>query len=156
MSVTAALHQHMQTVTQWLAGRSIQPELAGDLSTAFPADGDWRKTVESLCHQGMASGELGPREASGIRYGRVFKPEQALNGFSLDAVLMDNVKGPHHGHPQGEIDLVIPLDPGARFDGSDQAWVVYPPGSAHHPTVTEGRAIVLYLLPDGQIDFTRH
>ena len=33
--------------------------------------------------------------------------------------------------------------------------LVYPPGSAHRPTVTQGRALVLYLLPEGRIDFTR-
>ncbi|WP_369289727.1 DUF4863 family protein, partial [Ramlibacter sp.] len=27
--------------------------------------------------------------------------------------------------------------------------------SAHCPTVTAGRALVLYLLPEGQIQFTR-
>jgi hypothetical protein len=30
-----------------------------------------------------------------------------------------------------------------------------PPGSAHRPTVSQGRALVLYLLPQGRIDFTR-
>ena len=34
-------------------------------------------------------------------------------------------------------------------------WLVCPPGSAHHPTVHGGRALVLYLLPEGRIDFTR-
>ncbi len=32
---------------------------------------------------------------------------------------------------------------------------VYEPETAHYPTVTDGKAIVLYLLPDGEIDFTR-
>ena len=32
---------------------------------------------------------------------------------------------------------------------------VYPPGSAHRPTVAQGRALVLYLLPEGQISFTK-
>jgi hypothetical protein len=41
------------------------------------------------------------------------------------------------------------------FDGRPAGWCVYPPGSAHHPTVTSGRALVLYLLPEGQIQFTR-
>ncbi|MDD2670713.1 DUF4863 family protein, partial [Zoogloea sp.] len=29
------------------------------------------------------------------------------------------------------------------------------PGSAHRPTVSHGRAYVLYLLPEGQITFTK-
>ena len=28
------------------------------------------------------------------------------------------------------------------------------PDSAHYPTVSEGRALILYLLPDGRIEFT--
>jgi len=32
---------------------------------------------------------------------------------------------------------------------------VYAPGSAHRPTVSSGRALVLYLLPQGQIEFTK-
>jgi hypothetical protein len=30
-----------------------------------------------------------------------------------------------------------------------------PPGSAHRPTVSRGRSLVLYLLPDGRIEFTQ-
>ena len=68
---------------------------------------------------------------------------------------MCNLAGPHHVHPNGEIDLIMPLDATAQFDGHGAGWLVYPPGSAHPPTVTGGRALVLYLLPDGAIEFTR-
>ena len=37
----------------------------------------------------------------------------------------------------------------------DTIAVVCAPGSAHRPTVSKGRALVLYFLPDGRIDFTR-
>jgi len=68
---------------------------------------------------------------------------------------MQPLAGPHHRHPNGEIDLVMPIEAGAEFDGHGAGWVVYEPGSAHHPTVTVGRALVLYLLPAGAIEFTR-
>ncbi len=68
---------------------------------------------------------------------------------------MDDIKGPYHGHPNGEIDMIIPETAGAKFDGRGQGWVVYEPETAHYPTVTDGKAIVLYLLPEGEIDFTR-
>ena len=42
----------------------------------------------------------------------------------------------------------------ALFDGRSRGWCVYPPGSDHRPTVTNGRALVLYLLPEGEIEFT--
>jgi hypothetical protein len=57
-------------------------------------------------------------------------------------------------HPEGEIDLIMPMDEGATFDGRGAGWLVCPPGSAHRPTVQGGRALVLYLLPQGQIQFT--
>ena len=48
----------------------------------------------------------------------------------------------------------MPIDAGAKFDGHPAGWVVYPPGSAHTPTVSGGAALVLYLLPGGEIEFT--
>ena len=69
---------------------------------------------------------------------------------------MTSIAGPHHAHPNGEIDLIMPLDDDARFDGRPAGWLVCPPGSAHRPTVSGGRALVLYLLPQGSIEFTRH
>ena len=54
----------------------------------------------------------------------------------------------------GEIDLIMPLDEGALFDGLPAGWMVTPAGSAHCPTVSGGRALVLYLLPQGRIEFT--
>jgi hypothetical protein len=68
---------------------------------------------------------------------------------------MDNIEGPHHAHPNGEVDLVMPLDEAARFDGAGAGWKVYGPKSAHRPTVAGGKALVLYLLPDGAIEFSR-
>jgi hypothetical protein len=68
---------------------------------------------------------------------------------------MNDCVGPHHSHPNGEIDLVMPLEGDARFDGHAAGWVVYPADSAHFPTVSGGRALVLYLLPGGSIEFTR-
>lgn len=107
------------------------------------------------CLEGVREGWLCEREGGGTRYGRVFKPEDALQRFSVDVVDMQNLAGPHHSHPGGEIDLIMPLEGEATFDGHPAGWCVYPPGSAHFPTVAQGRALVLYLLPEGQIQFTR-
>jgi hypothetical protein len=40
-------------------------------------------------------------------------------------------------------------------DGHGGGWCIYPPGSAHSPTVSGGAALVLYLLPEGKIEFTK-
>ena len=51
--------------------------------------------------------------------------------------------------------LIMPIDGDARFDDRPAGWLVCPPGSAHRPTVSQGRALVLYLLPEGRIEFSR-
>jgi hypothetical protein len=94
------------------------------------------------------------REAGGIRYGRVTRPSESAGPFSVDVVHMDDCRGPYHVHPEGEIDMIMPLTGDARFDGAGAGWMVYEPGSAHHPTVRGGSALVLYLLPAGKIEFT--
>jgi hypothetical protein len=134
----ADLHQALAPLTAQLQGRTA----------TFTA-------IEAACHAGVAEGWLCNREGGGIKYGRIFKPADELHGFSVDVVDMADVAGPHHSHPQGEIDLVMPLAGDARFDGRAAGWVVYGPGSAHRPTVSQGRALVLYLLPAGEIVFTR-
>ena len=68
---------------------------------------------------------------------------------------MAECKGPHHRHPNGEIDMIMPLTENAKFDGRGIGWLVYGPDSAHSPTVSGGKALVLYLLPEGAIDFTK-
>ena len=83
------------------------------------------------------------------------KPGEATHGFSIDVVEMEDIAGPHHSHPNGEIDMIMPLGAAAKFDGRGRGWLVYAPGSAHRPTVGEGKALVLYLLPQGSIEFTR-
>ena len=95
------------------------------------------------------------REHAGIKYGRVVKPGPATHGYSVDVVEMDDVAGGHHRHPNGEIDLIMPIDATAAFDGRGAGWLVYGPGTAHVPTVTGGKAWVLYLLPQGAIEFTK-
>ncbi|MDE2080713.1 MAG: DUF4863 family protein [Burkholderiales bacterium] len=138
-----------------IAGRPLDAALDNWLNTeagpASPAYGQFKQA----CEAGVAAGWLCQREGGGIRYGRIFKPADDLHGFSVDVVDMADIAGPHHVHPRGEIDLVMPLSPDARFDGRPAGWVVMPPGSAHRPTVTQGRALVLYLLPQGAIEFTR-
>jgi len=138
-----------------LQGRALDASLEDWLNAEHGADSDTYRGLQDSCRQGVAEGWLCEREAGGIRYGRVFKPADDLHGFSVDVVDMDNVTGPHHSHPQGEIDLVMPLQGDARFDDRPAGWVVYGPGTAHRPTVTNGRALVLYLLPGGSIEFSR-
>ncbi|MBT2303118.1 DUF4863 family protein [Variovorax paradoxus] len=150
-----AFHQIVADVTTQLAGRPLDDELDRWLNTVHGAGSPAFERLKQACIDGVAEGWLCEREGGGIKYGRVFKAEDALHRFSVDVVDMKDIAGPHHKHPNGEIDLIMPLEGDATFDGRPAGWCVYPPGTAHHPTVAQGRALVLYLLPEGQIQFTK-
>ena len=113
------------------------------------------RSLKQACQAGVEEGWLCNREGGGLRYGRIFKPSPELHGYSVDVVDMKDVVGPHHVHPSGEIDLIMPIEGDALFNGHPAGWLVCPPGSTHSPTVSQGRALVLYLLPEGRIEFTR-
>ena len=91
----------------------------------------------------------------GRRFGRVIKPTPETCNLSVDVVQLKDIVGPHHSHPKGEICMTMPVSPDAKFDGGGAGWCVNEPGSAHSPTVSDGEALVLYLLPDGEIEFTK-
>ena len=145
----------MKQVTDHIGERPLDSALEADLNRAFQANGEVYSRILDTCRAAIAAGWMCEREAGGIKYGRVIKSAPDMRGYSVDVVDMDAVRGPHHRHPNGEIDLVMPLTEDAKFDGRGAGWVVYAPDSAHFPTVTEGRALVLYLLPQGAIEFTR-
>lgn len=151
----AEFREQVAQLTEQLSGRALDAELDAWLNAQYGAASPTYARLKSACEAGVAEGWLCNREGGGIRYGRIFKPAPDLHGFSVDVVDMKNIAGPHHSHPNGEIDLIMPIEGDARFDGRRAGWLVCPPGSAHRPKVSDGRALVLYLLPDGRIDFTR-
>ncbi len=144
----------MASVTAEIQGVPLDEQLATRLNAAYPPGSPTFEAILGACRVGVADGWMCEREAGGIRYGRVLKAGDDLHGYSVDVVEMADCAGPHHVHPNGEIDLVMPLEGDARFDGQPAGWKVYGPGSAHRPTVRGGRAYVLYLLPQGAIQFT--
>lgn len=145
----------ISTITTALEGKPIEPALTKFLDEKFPAGGPVFEELQSLCVQGCAEGWLCAREHEGIKFGRPVKPGDRTHGFSVDVVEMKDIVGPHHRHPQGEIDMVMPLEGDPAFDGAKKGWKVFGPNSAHRPTVNGGKALVLYLLPQGEIEFTR-
>ncbi len=142
-------------LTAQLAGRPLDADLDAWLNREHGTGSTTYRDLKAACEAGVAAGWLCDREGGGIRYGRIFKPADDLHGFSVDVVDMADIAGPHHTHPNGEIDLIMPIDGDATFDDRPAGWLVCPPGSAHRPTVRHGRALVLYLLPQGRIDFTK-
>jgi hypothetical protein len=156
MMTKDAFQEMLTRVTSRINSRALDQNLERELNEAFPPKGEFYDAILGACKQGAGEGWICEREAGGIRYGRVVKPGPATHNFSVDVVEMKDVVGPHHVHPNGEIDLIMPLEGNAAFDNHPAGWLVYGPGSAHKPTVSGGRAYVLYLLPGGAIEFTRN
>ena len=149
-----AFRQLIASLTDQITGRPLDAALDAWLNAEHGPGTATYDGLKAACQQGVAEGWLCNREGGGIRYGRIFKPADDLHGFSVDVVDMATIAGPHHSHPLGEIDLNMPIEGDATFDGRPAGWLVCPPGSAHSPTVAGGRALVLYLLPEGRITFT--
>jgi hypothetical protein len=145
----------VSTVTAAIAGKPVDKQLEAFLNDTFPPGGPVFADIVAACKVGVFEGWLCKHEGGGVKYGRIAKPSPATHGYSIDVVDMENLAGPHHVHPLGEVDLIMPLEGDARFDGAPAGWLVYGPGSAHCPTVSQGRAYVLYLLPEGQIEFSK-
>jgi hypothetical protein len=122
---------------------------AAKLACELPLDDPLVAGVRAAAEAGMRDGWLLPKEAAGIRFGRVVKD---LLGYSIDAVWMQG-PGPKHRHPNGEIDLCFALDGEPRFDGQPAGWTVYGPDTTHVPTVRGGTMLILYFLPGGAIEF---
>jgi hypothetical protein len=131
------------------------PGLAARLNEVLPVDGPACAALRAAAEAGVAHGWLCNREAGGIAFSRPVKPGPDSHGLSVDAVVMENIVGPKHTHTNGEIDLCYAQDGDPRFDGHPAGWVVFPPGSTHRPTVTDGKMLILYFLPDGAIEFHR-
>jgi hypothetical protein len=151
----ANLQSELAPLLAQLQGRPLDAALDTWLNAEYGATSATFARLKAVCQSGVDQGWLCSREGGGIRYGRIFKPAADLHGFSVDVVDMQDLAGPHHTHPNGEIDLIMPIKGDARFDGRPAGWLVMPPGSAHRPTVSQGRALVLYLLPEGRIEFTK-
>ncbi len=144
----------LQPVTELVSGNAVDSTLAGELNRHFPAGGATFGAIEQACRDAIAEGWMCTQGGDGRRFGRVVEPCEATHSLSVDVVDLVDIVGPHHRHPAGEICMVMPVTEGARFDGVSRGWCVFEPGSEHRPTVTDGEAVVLYMLPEGRIEFT--
>jgi len=144
----------LKPVTDFVSGQAVSHELAEELDRRFPGDGETFKTIEAACHAAIADGWMCTQGTEGRRFGRIIEAGDETGGLSVDVVDLKDIVGPHHRHPTGEICMIMPVTEGARFDGMERGWCVNEPGSEHRPTVTDGEALVLYMLPEGKIEFT--
>lgn len=127
-----------------------QAELARRLDPRGRAAADLNRALVAL----LDERRIADRGEPPVRWSRVSKATPESADFSIDAVDM-NGPGPHHVHPNGEVNWCVALEGDPRFDGRPAGWVVMPPGSGHVPTVSGGRMLIVYLLPGGKIEFTK-
>lgn len=144
----------LQPVLDAVGSRPVNQDLARLLNEEFPGDGDAFRAIESACHAAIDAGWMCTQGGEGRRFGRVIEATEKTHDLSVDVVDLEDVVGPHHRHPNGEICMVMPVDDDARFNENPRGWCVFEPGSDHFPTVQGGRSLVLYLLPGGEIEFT--
>ena len=144
----------MEPIFAAVSSAQIDTNLETELNADFPPSSSTFKTIEHACHEAIAAGWMCSQGGEGRRFGRVLEPSSETKDLSVDVVDLKDIVGPHHRHPTGEVCMVMPVTEGAKLDEHPAGWCVNPPGTAHHPTVTGGRALVLYLLPQGKIEFT--
>jgi hypothetical protein len=144
----------LKPIINAVEGEAIDQDLARTLNERFPPGEEFFDTIENACHQAVSEGWMCAQGTEGRRFGRVIEPSEDTAMLSVDVVDLTNIVGPHHKHPTGEVCMIMPTTEEARFDGMGRGWCVYEPGSDHRPTVTNGEALVLYMLPHGRIEFT--
>jgi hypothetical protein len=123
-----------------------------ELERRFDPRGPGAQSVAAALADLLARGKIADKGAPPVRWSRVAKSGPETRDQSIDVVCM-SAPGPRHVHPNGEVNFCIALDGDPRFDGEPPGWVVFPPGSAHVPTVGGGTMLIVYLLPGGAIRF---
>jgi hypothetical protein len=138
-----------------IRGRPLDDDLESRLNRLFGVHSETFASLTRLVKLGVEEGWVAyaPVEGTDYRRGRIADPAKATAGMSVESGLLRNVKGPYHCHTRGEIDMIIPIDDSAQFCGRGAGWMVFPPLSEHFPTVTGGQALIMYFLPNGEIEY---
>lgn len=123
-----------------------------ELARRFDPTGERASALNAALEKLLEDGEVANRGELPVRWGRVAQATPETDGFSIDVVLM-NGSGPRHRHPRGEVNYCVALDGDPTFDGAAAGWIVKTPDSTHVPTVAGGTMLIVYLLPEGQIEF---
>lgn len=123
-----------------------------ELVRRLDPDSDEGRELSAALVRLLEEGSVADRGEPPVKYSRAAKASDETSGFSIDVVDMSGT-GPRHRHPNGEMNWCIALDGAPRFGGQAPGWVVEAPGSEHVPTVSGGRMLIVYLLPDGAIEF---
>jgi hypothetical protein len=142
-------------VLNYIGDRPFDAELEFQLNRRFgPCSGTY-EAIARLLTLGLEESWVAyaPVEGAGYHRGKIAEPTNETARMSIETALLCNVKGQYHSHTRGEIDMIIPIDSSAQFCGHGAGWVVYPQLSEHFPTVTGGKALIMFFLPNGEIQY---
>ena len=143
------------------------------LNEKYGATSDLYQGLSALIRAGVKEGWAANQQVDGPDYrrSRIMEPSPETFEFSITAVYMNSkhphrfndedegeiLRGEYHGHPYGEINLVVPVDKGAQLKGlqgwQGPGWTAPDPGSRHYPEVRGGAVIALFYLPAGRISY---
>lgn len=140
------------------------------LNATYGPDSELYQTLARLVKAGVDAGWAASVELDGpvYRRSRIAEPSERTFFFSITAVYMNSTgnsqgnpensyRGQYHAHPYGELNMVVPLDPGAALAGPngwcEAGWTAPPPGSHHYPEAKGGAVIALFFLPAGRIAY---
>ncbi|MBD9727481.1 DUF4863 family protein [Streptomyces sp. ID-01-6.2a] len=98
-------------------------ELEAWLNATYGPDSEFYRDLARLIRIGvLEEGWAADVEVDGPRYrcSRLAEPTAETHYFSITAVYMNSVeryRGQYHAHPYGELNLVVPVDPGDTLVG---------------------------------------
>ena len=140
------------------------------LNQKYGPDSELYRALARLVRKGVEDGWAANVEIEGPAYrrSRIAEPSERTRQFSVTAVYMDSAgnrqghpdhrfRGQYHGHPYGEFNMVVPMNPGAALNGPNGwcfgGWTAPAPGSHHYPEAKGGAVIALFFLPSGRISY---
>lgn len=143
-------------ILSFLETQTVDTQLQYTLSKKFPLASDLIQSIKEWCLASVSNGSIRMRGPKSLRFGNVLHQKRNNYGFRIDIVDMTGV-GPGHVHPLGEINLCFAIEctdnGGTSFDSISEGWVVKQPNSWHKPTVRNGRMVIVYFLPNGNVLF---
>jgi 2-hydroxylaminobenzoate mutase len=123
-----------------------------ELESRYPSEGHEAQALRNALLAAVDEGAICNRGKDPVRYSRLAKPEDTPHDLSVDFVWMTG-GGINHRHPRGEVNLCFSVEGDAKFDGQSEGWVTFAPESTHVPTVTDGRMLIVYFLPGGEVEW---
>lgn len=150
----AELMERVRRLCDEIRAMPLDAALEARLNREYGAGTEAYARLVTLLKVGVEEGWAAYADIDGKDYrrGRIAEPSDETAQMSVESGLLRDVKGQYHCHTKGEINMIVPLEAGAQFCGHGAGWRVFPPMSEHFPTVS-GRALMMYFLPGGEIEY---